>query len=142
MKIEDQVCFLEQAKRLNELGVNQESLIYWWHKWEGNSDDDAGKNILTLTQHSNTIPVASAFTVAELGQMLPDIIASEHLYSYQQARNWSDTRLPKHRLVYWFSNDIELHRVDAETEADARAKMLIYLLENQLLTLENVEGGV
>jgi len=29
MKLEDQVCSLELAKRLKELGVEQESLFYW-----------------------------------------------------------------------------------------------------------------
>lgn len=30
MKLEDQVCSLELAKRLKELGVSQLSLCYWW----------------------------------------------------------------------------------------------------------------
>lgn len=66
--------------------------------------------------------------------MLPDYITGEHLYSYQQYRNWSDRKKPKHALSYWFMGKTELYNVDASTEADARAKMLIYLLENGLLT--------
>ena len=29
MKLEDQVCSLELAKKLKELGVKQDSLFYW-----------------------------------------------------------------------------------------------------------------
>jgi hypothetical protein len=34
MKLEDQVCSLELAKRLQELGVKRESLFYW-HEEQG-----------------------------------------------------------------------------------------------------------
>ena len=37
MKIESQVCSLELAKKLKELGVKQESLYYWCENSEGAS---------------------------------------------------------------------------------------------------------
>jgi len=35
MKLEDQVCSLELAKRLKDLGMKQESLWYWIPNWNG-----------------------------------------------------------------------------------------------------------
>lgn len=70
--------------------------------------------------------IYSAFTVAELGEILPI-----NLNSYKL-----DTGK-------WYCEAHECHGAETnweytedETEANARAKMLIYLLENKLLTLE------
>jgi hypothetical protein len=69
MKLEQQVVSLELAKKLKELGVKQESLFYWnRHKSEiswGLSQTNCSK-----ISHWETI---SAFTVAELGELLPRI---------------------------------------------------------------------
>jgi hypothetical protein len=69
-----------------------------------------------------------AFTVAELGEMFPNGLWSlkkelgwEVGNSYIQHVNWLKKLTPKLTLE------------EADTEADARAKMLIYLLENGLL---------
>jgi hypothetical protein len=79
---------------------------------------------------------ASAFTVAELGEMLP---------GSRSFRNSSWLEYWKYDVGSW---TIELKRyvengavietlmnVQATTEADARAKMLIYLLESKFITL-------
>lgn len=66
MKLEDQVCSLELAKRLKELGVKLESLFYW-HYWDN-------RNTWTLEpagRYKDEEPFFFAFTVAELGAMLP-----------------------------------------------------------------------
>jgi len=72
MKLEDQVCSLELAKRLKELGVKQESYFYWI------SDEDENFVVPTGTYdwgdwpgYEKFEPKYSAFTVAELGEMLP-----------------------------------------------------------------------
>jgi hypothetical protein len=61
--------------------------------------------------------IYSAFTSTELGEMLPD--------------DYKTTRKNKTWIAYaaFRGTDIE-----AATEADARAKMLIYLIENGLYT--------
>src|SRR5439155_13694049 len=66
--LEKQVCSLDLAKRLKELGVRQESLFIWnyyphtdGYKLQYNPDYGSVLNI-------------SAFTVAELGEMLPQHI--------------------------------------------------------------------
>lgn len=63
MKLEDQVVSLELAKRLKELEVMQESLFFWCDNWVHSQDS---------VYHSPTSSETfSAFTVAELGEMLP-----------------------------------------------------------------------
>lgn len=129
MTLEQQVVSLDLAKRLKELEVKQESLFYWCKgrfdqpdksKWEINDSIDTHA-------HENI----SAFTVAELGEMLPKDEGHYH----------SDyTQYISYHSIYgeWiccdqYANKCGIHH--ASTEADARAKMLIYLLEQKIITI-------
>src|SRR4051812_36893725 len=78
MKLEQQVCSLELAKRLKELGVKQESLYYWniRHIWIVLKA--IGEPYITRKPED----YASAFTVAELGEMLPSEIEIEEVSYY------------------------------------------------------------
>lgn len=129
MKLEHQVCSLDLAKRLKELGVKQESLF----KWHDEMDDS--NPYVCQTEHKVWENQCSAFTVAELGEMLPKIHGNGQNYVA-----WT------HRWTNWLCEYISLENDSlfcdgkpvvemAPTEADARAKMLIYLLENKLITL-------
>jgi hypothetical protein len=122
VKLEDQVCSLELAKRLKDLGVKQESLHEWTfdqHIWE-----------LDGPRPSDIFPEAfcSAFTVAELGEMLPILVRGKVVKFHKLGADptWIVEYLP-------VTNDDEKYHTEALSEADARAKMLIYLLENKLL---------
>lgn len=117
MKLEQQVTSLELSKMLRELGVKQESLFYWVYvknlkSWEIFSIHEE------VSIDENDI---SAFTVAELGNVL------------STTENNNQIRCTK-ALTQWCC-DYETYRTFADTEADARAKMLIYLLENKLITI-------
>jgi hypothetical protein len=75
----------------------------------------------------------SAFTVAELGQMLPEKInaaknkgISSDLLAIQKG-NFG-------KKMEWQVMYYDVHFENAPTEADARAKMLIYLLKHNLLS--------
>ena len=117
MKLEDQVCSLGLAKRLKELGVRQEGL-FWWA-----SDERTGAAFrLTATPNMKWSEAHRlvAFTVAELGWMLPQDCYSYKLYS----SGWAGQYRRNGRKRVHFA---------AYTEADARAKLLIYLLENKLV---------
>ena len=111
MKLEDQVCSLELSKQLNDLSVKQESLWYWGKYAYGKEYG------LVCPIYYNEHPYeleCSAFTVAELGEMLPTYIKYERWeFSY--------------RVEYDFKNG---YGVQQKTEADARAKMLIWLIKN------------
>src|ERR1043165_9829731 len=132
MKLEDQVCSLDLAKKLKELGVEQESYFYFWRDAVA---AHAGLPESFYLSHDGEnppdYPAFSAFTVAELGEMLP---------------NYSSTRRPRCRLkkhdpevfgnFHHHSWECAVNTLDkqyAHTEADARAKMLIYLIENGLI---------
>lgn len=112
MKLEDQVVSLELAKKLKELGVKQDSYLYWnltgyGSKWE-----------LKQYHQLNESEACAAFTVAELGEMLPVGVHS--------GKSGVGCRFVcKHRRK-------PLHFV-ADTEAEARAKMLIHLIERGLV---------
>lgn len=115
MKLEDEVTNLSLSKKLKELGVKQESLFTW-------TDDPGGGNpYLVYQQDKNFGYHYSAFSVAELGEMLPD-----------ESHSW-------HFLSHWVADDNETLHIEmefvADTEADARAKMLIFLIEKGLVKM-------
>lgn len=132
MKLEQQVCSIEQAKRLKELGVNQESLFYYNTYWIDKHNPEkpeiqyepSGKKIISET--FTNLQFTSAFTVAELGEMLPwDIVIARNI-----DKQWHITFQAHGRT------EKEMHVVASQDlEADARAKMLIYLLESKLIEL-------
>lgn len=135
MKLESQVCSLELAMRLKELGVKQESLFVYCEiefKWELRYL----QNILSRMRRQELDDRSlSAFTVAELGEMLPDEFPgnSESIFDSFMVRMQGFQRW---HVRYIHDEDREVyHCEEAETEADARAKMLIYLLENKLITI-------
>lgn len=119
MKLESQVVSLELAKRLKELGVKQDA-HYAWHVYGGNTE-------LLINFIADCCPsdeTFSAFTVGELGEMLPDNFRSMKLGKGWFCRLYLGPTLS--------SGD----GVTGETEADARGKMLIYLIENGLIKTE------
>lgn len=119
MKLEDQVCSLELAKKLKKFGVKQESLFYWI-KYEGYDAYLQSSKEPRSSVWCEGTEVVSAFTVAELGEMYPK---SSYAPSYPQNNGkWA---------VSWFDDA----RFEEVTEADTRAKMLIYLLENRLVSI-------
>ncbi len=116
MQIENQVCSLELAQRLKELNVKQKSLISWQHNPQEN------RYYLNISFMGDLgVDEIAAFTVAELGELLPDWTES----CKRMKDDWICIVRHKHNNT----ND----HFFGETEADARAKMLIFLLENGLI---------
>lgn len=131
MKIEQQVCSLELAKRLKKLEVEQESLYYWWHHCNKvhqgyeNAKPEYEWVLQADFRGLNHEPACSAFTVAELGEMLPMVITIEHYICLLHTQR---TMSGDWFIRYESSKKISKHFV-ADTEANARAKCLTYLLE-------------
>jgi hypothetical protein len=120
MKLEQQVCSLEFAKRLKELGVKQES-YFWWAMASVNGQPD-----YFLVNEKYALPTAAAaFTVAELGKMM---MSEDTVSGYS------------HERIGWFceSSQHMKFNITEDTEADARAKMLVYLIENGLMKPEGM----
>ncbi len=112
MNLEQQVVSLDLSRKLKELGVKQESLFYW-----SNVDTPCPAIILGTETHRSGDFLISAFTVAELGEILNVMVQSYRSFKY----HWE--------CVY----DIEEIGFKGKTEADVRAKMLIYLIENGVM---------
>jgi len=145
MELKKQVVSLELAKKLKELGVKQDSLFYWLEyndEWQvkathGGLTRKFIDNVRKNARDGRIIPkdCISAFTVAELGETLRLKLGNEHDYNSRpitdennkgsfkwQARNQEEGLYDK-----------DGNYIFADTEADARAKILIHLLENKLM---------
>ena len=115
--LEQQVTSLELSKQLKELGVKQDSLFSWIEYDNGGAHVEMTK--WAKTQYGGIgrkeKDLFAAFTVAELGEMLPQ---GTHSFKFAESdyRVWNET--------VSFSEP---------KEADARAKMRIWLIENKLV---------
>jgi len=126
MKLENQVVSLELAQKMKELGFEQWSFFDW--RLSDGGLYYAGSGFPTNNQ-------ISAYTTSELGDMLPvdsriqkgDMDNGEPADWYCSV-NWKETSLREPK----FEGD-EVHTECGYTLADAMAKMLIYLKENDLL---------
>lgn len=124
MTIENQVTNRETGEKLVALGVIEKS-YFVWHRIRGDWE-------ITEQHHCTCMGTVSAFTVAELGEILRshvdqmrNIVIREHRERIRQLmqrvnRSWQN-----------------------EDEVNDRGKMLIYLLENKLIStpLEAPESG-
>lgn len=151
MKLEDQVVSLELAKKLKELGVKQES-YFWWV-----NPDLTEKNVTQLLSYDerfiNHHPdlYFSAFTAAELGPMIPFTIKVKDWKGFDGEYTWYCTQHVGYTahdynppICYHFNmhehiefdkpgiDPLEIIGVDfvGNNEADTRALMLIWLIEN------------
>lgn len=137
MNLEDQVCTLQQSEILYKLGVAGESLFY-------HTNSKFGILPKKSIDFSNGY-VPNAFTVAELGIMLPEFIR-------QPVPSGKKSLVLSH-LVCFKRKEIEfivtyqpatkghgrkiIHQIGL-SEATARAAMLINLLEQKLITPEEI----
>jgi hypothetical protein len=134
LPLESQVTSYEISKRLKELGCRQDSLFSHIQikGLRGHS------KIVVSISASGTFPAffdndlddyysdciggseVSAYTVAELGNLLPDYWNTYH----DEHGNWNCDNADSDVM------EIQL------TEADARGKALIYLLENHIIEVK------
>ncbi len=126
MKLEKQVVSLKLSKRLKELGVRAKCLFFYnaANNLQFVADND-GMEII----HSE---YTSAFTVAELGEMLPpSVVVDGKTVCIRHCKQSASKQYGLYG-VNLESTLIPIEMLVAPTEANARAKMLIYLLENKL----------
>lgn len=130
MKLEDQLCSLELAKKLKELGVKQESLFYRFD--HGDHQYIFCKEYEQYSPHVNLNieDGYSAFTASELGKMLPDSLES-NTASYCEKHLIYQKSKGIHGIGYWKGDHQQAYpSFNDETEANCRAKMLIWLIEH------------
>lgn len=138
MKIEDQVCTLEQGKKLVELGVNPLHACLVWVGM-GDSYKVALLGLLEDDGDSRVYFSAPAFTVAELDEAL--IIGDDDHFvqsGYNEHLGCYDSMLTKRDDSEFGFKTIQDE--EGDSGAEARAEMLIYLLENKIVTSEEVNA--
>jgi|GEM_PF-1997076 len=168
MKLEDQVCSLEYAKKLKELGIEKESLfIYFEQSWiiQGNEVLETRSFIRIndfTTFIDDSMKTFSAYTAGELLRLIPNGLALNHgepfnSFRFNLAKSvkveqtspitlkaiylpnyFCDTMNPESPNP-WFTQTLIPNCWD-ENCANALAKALIYLLENNLITKEHINA--
>jgi hypothetical protein len=129
LKSENQVCSFELSQELEKLGVKQNSIFYW-RKYSLCKNTDLyyipNKETDLLILSGKLEYNYSAFTVAELGEILP--------VGVDITKVWDRPKLLVNK--FW---EIKFEGIDYIFEdkniVNAMAKMLIYLLENNLIKL-------
>ncbi len=123
MKTRQQLCSFEQSKKLKELGVLQNGL-FWFY------DDKKDYNQIGCSLISEEITnilkkhfdYYSAFTVSELGVMLPN-----YMSSYRDEDK-----------TYYTGIEEGLNISFGKTEAESRATCLIHLIETGKLKISDI----
>ena len=131
MKIEDIVCDFEYAEKLRKLGLYKRS-IFWYDS----------KGVLEL---DDNVPVEYAedfvyytYTDAELGEMLPYRLIAN--YSHYDRICVNDGSV---FICTYEQTDDHDECIGAQTEkkeANARAKLLIWLIENNHVNVGELNG--
>lgn len=147
MNLEQQVCSLDLAKRLKELGVKQESLFYYQNnpyndgqdcidimisEWRGKNNENT---IINTECENDEYLKYSAFTSAELAEMLFN-------KAYDQLEKIGYLEITLEMIdrfdgrYYRLTNNKTDHIIDNEIQANCYAKLLIIFIENGLMELE------
>jgi len=126
MKIEDQAVSLELALEMKELGAKQDSIFYWIQ--QGNYINDWSEAFIIPKKERDTYDPTlegdcSAYTVAELGEMLPIFVSVSKMVG-MPSLGW--------RCVFEIPLS-EVHNEEADMQADAYAKMWIHLKKEDII---------
>lgn len=135
MKLENQVCTQQHAKRLSELGIDGSPSLYnWLQDW-----DNDGNWCVTSISADGAFP---AFTVAELGEMLPERIqyANRECFISSEKNDRGEIKWEVGIFTVAKKNNATkpIKYLMGKTEAEARASLLIFLLETKFITVEEV----
>jgi len=135
MELTKQVPSLELCKKLKELGWDKETLYGWYTdecKFYVEYDAVAESESELAREHGafyTPIRIEPAPTVAELGEVMPCKVKISGMDMYLETVKHEDY----FECYYKFLNVACSVFFQEATEADARAKMWIYLKENKLL---------
>jgi hypothetical protein len=134
MPLEQQVCALEYSKRFKELGVRQESIFFW---------DVHSPTAYAVTFVPYSCPGLerySAFTVAELGEMLPKKIDKYVLtISYEPDYTDPDNVRSRWHSYYFLEEAQDRFLVCIEDRlADSMAQLLDKTIENGNVKAEDL----
>jgi hypothetical protein len=120
MNLEKQVCTKEQSQKLYDLGIRGESLYY-------HTESKFGILPKSSIDFSNGY-VKNAFTTAELGVMIP-----EWHFTYPRLEGYASY---KNEGGGFAVADGTVNGQNYDTEAECRAALVIYLIENNILSIQ------
>jgi len=128
MPLERQVTSLELSKRFKELGVKQESFFYWKVPESPTviKSPSVAPGYLGLSMYDEY----SAFTVAELLPWLNGEEVSRTVGAGRVRWKWFDPRGVAR--LFW----------DDNTDADALAGLVIYLVDQKIVTVEEINRRI
>lgn len=140
MTIENHVVSLDLAKRLKELGVLQNSFFFWTNHDCQNESKNINEFYLQnkdgedhhyyefcCSANSNDDEKYSTYLATELGEWLPEWFDSGKISDGDFVCRFMEKHIDKN------------HHSFAENETDARAKMLIYIIENKIINVEDLK---
>lgn len=134
--IETQLCSLENSQKLKQLGVRQDSIYIHAGELGVIPSISFQKNPKVRSEAFEiaSVKVFSAFTVAELCELLPEIIKNEDGISHRMCivkkkNNWN---------IFYYDDEDDSYPliwidIDSNRLADALAKTLINLIERKLM---------
>jgi hypothetical protein len=141
MELSQQLLSLELAIKLKELGIVQDSYFHWlkicddwklFHAKDDNCNQHDGPGDLTfLKMQKEQNRAFSAFTVAELGEILPSTI----MYDDCELMLGTCKGINEWITIYYEEESCSPLNFSDINEANARAKMLIHLIENNLMEI-------
>lgn len=145
MKLEDIVCDFEYAEKLKELGLDrgfENDSLFGFFKTAGVESE------WIILQDYTELPT---YTVAELGEMLPENIFLKDKDGqpwFHPTLQFNKTYEDKYSYYYNLvgSDDFEFETLplfresvsEDDKEANSRAKLLIWLIENNHLNVEDL----
>jgi hypothetical protein len=146
VKLEDIVCDFEYAEKLKELGVDRKGLFCYSEVVKPTGICGfvlALESMKFKLRNTSTIPPNEVvvYTVAELGEMLPTKIThhqhGELFLEFEKLsyENYNDGYTCNYTDVVSGKNRVY---TDGEKEANARAKLLIWLIENNHVNVEDL----
>lgn len=125
MTIENHVVSLDLSKRLKELGVPQ--ISFFFHETSYDVNHIRQYQEVKNNFHFHSDDYYSAYLATELGEWLPEWFDSGKISDGDFVCRFMEKHIDKN------------HHSFAENETDARAKMLIYLIENKIINVEDLK---
>ncbi len=153
-------CSIELAKKLKELGMRQKSLWYWIYDTDSQWIELATRDLGVANQpclEKDDYAWCSAFTSQELGVMLPSEFYWEGDKKFNHLMIEDGTEYEVDLVIESSENIVgnkisykykmgqptwTLHESGGEeySEADARAEMVIWLIESELFDATILDG--
>lgn len=146
MNLEQLCTSLELSKRLKELGVKQESIFYHVYSIRHKKTYIVlEKDYLYYDKSEDRLDmVCSAFTSGELGILMPENIGNL-IYISGKDKDYfvchyhyflANQFMPNEK------NELGWYGIIDKNEANSKAKLLIYIIENNLVKIEDINARI